>query len=120
MQYRSERLGRRALFDLVDSAVSWRFASCYGRLLRGRRHCCEAWSCLQKSRCHCVCIAHPRHLSQTDTEIRARSISSDGRYTMKICRILMHLITLSAALAVAAAQTETAPARIVNLDLDPH
>jgi len=39
---------------------------------------------------------------------------------MKICRILMHLITLSAALAVAAAQTETAPARIVNLDLDPH
>ncbi|HZS25890.1 MAG TPA: hypothetical protein VFB76_01570 [Candidatus Angelobacter sp.] len=39
---------------------------------------------------------------------------------MKICRILMHLITLSAGLALAAAQTETVPARIINLNLDAH
>ena len=39
---------------------------------------------------------------------------------MKICRILMHLITLSAGLALAAAQTETAPARIINSNLDAH
>ena len=39
---------------------------------------------------------------------------------MTICRILMHLITLSAGLALAAAQTETTPARIINLNLDAH
>ncbi|HET9281190.1 MAG TPA: hypothetical protein VFR24_04445 [Candidatus Angelobacter sp.] len=39
---------------------------------------------------------------------------------MKICRILMHLITLSAGLALGAAQAQTAPARIISLDLDPH
>lgn len=39
---------------------------------------------------------------------------------MKICRILMHLITFSAGLALAAAQTETGPARIINLNLDAH
>lgn len=39
---------------------------------------------------------------------------------MKICRILMHLITLSSGLALAAAQTETAPARIIDLNLDAH
>jgi hypothetical protein len=38
---------------------------------------------------------------------------------MKICRIFLHLIALVAGLILASAQTETAPARIINLDLDP-
>jgi hypothetical protein len=37
---------------------------------------------------------------------------------MKICRILFHLITPMACLAVAAAQADLAPGRILNLNLD--
>jgi type IV secretory pathway VirB9-like protein len=38
---------------------------------------------------------------------------------MKICRNLFHLITPLACIAVAAAQADLAPGRILNLNLDP-
>jgi hypothetical protein len=44
---------------------------------------------------------------------------SEKRYTMKICRNLFHLITPLACLALAAAQADLAPGRILSLNLDP-